>query len=1311
MIEIQKRKKDMNYKMMLFLIFGSVLLGVVLVVNIIGLQIPNHILWCTLFLALLNIIAIVLFDFWKRLFSRVCGIFKSAYSSLKSKVCQHICTLSQRIILNNIETDNLDLLSPTDSADLQYVNMLKKAVEDVNVRNIAISGAYGSGKSSIIKTFQKIYPEYKSLNLSLANFAEEHEVETKKTVVEEGNEPVKTTVEYNPDTSIDINKLEYSLVQQFFYHVKNSDVPSSRYGRIKRLTRTRRLLYTISLLLLIAALLLLIKPSFLELGGLIKVDSIPDWLYKGSFVYCVISTAIFLYKIISIAYKLNSAKVKAVNYEIELQKDLDVSILNRYLDELVYMFQVTDYNVVVLEDLDRFERTSIFTKLRELNLLLNQAKDINRRVVFIYALKDEVFEDYHERTKFFDIIISVLPVVNSSNSAAMFMQKLEAEIRTSEDEKGLDRDVVMDLAPFIDDMRSIKSIVTDFKLFKHFLHNGVQMNNLLALLVYKTKYPADYEDLYEGGGKIAKVVSKKKDLVANEVARLQSEIQEIDAKLENVKKEYLRNVEELNAIVVAAFFKSLPNGTQWGINGKTVDNSKLYKDDSVSHILNGEGATVSHNSYYGPQFHNIQVSSIKSNLPTNFDYLKRKENLSSSKQEQINDLKNQRRLLQEQITHLNQKTIKEICAEDSKAIEVIAECKDDKLLKLLFTKGYIDENYQFYITIPTEGVLTKSDNDYLINLKSKNEIDDPFAENINSPESLLHYLTDADFESDSILNYDLVNFIFSNKEHPKEQYQDKKELILKKLMENSFETLDFINRYAFSSSVSDGLLVDICEINPELWDCFMEEDSFSNEARLNLFEQIIKYVPIDSIVAMNGKEYLSEYLAMQYYTDIFDGVPRKKAESIILKLNPIFESIQNDSTEGNLIDVVYKNNLFELTVENIKTILLAYSKITEEEMESGYYSAVMKSGCSELVDIIADEIDSFASNVLCKNPSNTKESEDRLIELLNNEKISIESKRQLICISETKIKDVTLISDIEVLKALFDSDCPAVSKSNIEHYVMTLGLDDVDDRLIDYLNRNAGDFCALVKMMETSFEKPEIVCGLFSSNKTSIEIYKELLTNPVFKDDYPISDFSEIESSRVKMAITANYIPVEPSTYNLAKKIGDQVGMCLLESDADCLKTKFDKFTFTFSELLEILKSDKLTEVHNAAICKIAPEDISSEPVANFILAWYCKGENEISIEQYDKAIEIISDITSLKTYLTIAIKKGLIKDQEIFISRYLNYLGKDFQLICQPRKDFDVKRSAADAELLFALKDKLHLLRKVELQEKLISCSTRYFK
>ena len=64
--------------------------------------------------------------------------------------------------------------------------------------------------------------------------------------------------------------------------------------------------------------------------------------------------------------------MKVSDYELSFNKDEKISVFNRYLDELVYLFQTTGYEIVVLEDLDRFRNTSIFTKLRELNQLLNK---------------------------------------------------------------------------------------------------------------------------------------------------------------------------------------------------------------------------------------------------------------------------------------------------------------------------------------------------------------------------------------------------------------------------------------------------------------------------------------------------------------------------------------------------------------------------------------------------------------------------------------------------------------------------------------------------------------------------------------------------------------------------------------------------------------------------------------------------------------------------------------------------------------------------------------------------------------------------
>src|SRR5690606_19588628 len=104
---------------------------------------------------------------------------------------------------------------------------------------------------------------------------------------------------------------------------------------------------------------------------------------------------------------------------------LNKSILNHHLDEILYFFSVRPYNVVIIEDLDRFQETEIFTKLREMNLLLNNSQKTKRKeIVFIYAVRDDMFTD-KERTKFFDFIIPVIPTINSSNSSAKLLQKNE----------------------------------------------------------------------------------------------------------------------------------------------------------------------------------------------------------------------------------------------------------------------------------------------------------------------------------------------------------------------------------------------------------------------------------------------------------------------------------------------------------------------------------------------------------------------------------------------------------------------------------------------------------------------------------------------------------------------------------------------------------------------------------------------------------------------------------------------------------------------------------------------------------------------
>ena len=82
------------------------------------------------------------------------------------------------------------------------------------------------------------------------------------------------------------------------------------------------------------------------------------------------------------------------------------------------------------------------------------------------------------------------------------------------------------------------------------MHDDLQMNNLLAMLVYKTKYPADFEDMHEGKSRIVKIIAQKSTMIMHQKQILIKELHDIDKQLVEIENEYLKNQEELKSVVV-----------------------------------------------------------------------------------------------------------------------------------------------------------------------------------------------------------------------------------------------------------------------------------------------------------------------------------------------------------------------------------------------------------------------------------------------------------------------------------------------------------------------------------------------------------------------------------------------------------------------------------------------------------------------------------------------------------------------------------------------------------------------------------------
>ena len=559
---------------------------------------------------------------------------------------------------------HISLLSPIDDfkRHKEYIIRLKNAIDQPNVFNIALTGSYGAGKSSILKTFKAYYPEYHYVNVSLASFVEVNMSESDST----------------PKSKEDSfeEQLEYSILQQLFYHVKATNIPESRFGRIERTSNKKRILMTVSILVFVVVNLFLfcqeqVNKYFLIPTEVLKSSS----LFGISISVFVIGICVILFKLILFIKKISIKNLTLDKATLEFEEKKNVSIMNRYLDEILYLFQEKKYNVVIFEDIDRFENTHIFTKLRELNLILNQSEEIGRRIVFLYALKDDIFANAEERTKFFDYIVPVIPFVNVSNSGDLFRRKIanlhipEAEVRSS---------FITDISAFVNDMRVLTNVVNEFDLYRNLLDKKLNKEKLLAMILYKNLYPTDFSLLHQNKGVVYETFIST-GLLKDEIKKDDwKRLEEIDLEIQAISEETLRSIEELRAVIVGKILKLWP-GSGWEIycDGCKTDISSLFSEDNIQHIL--EGDIFFRNTYYSYNVKHLTADEIKSSLGETYNYSKRKELIQSIADDKIEDLREERKVFVDALSATKKITLLDIAKSDRNIFEHVDTINNSSL--------------------------------------------------------------------------------------------------------------------------------------------------------------------------------------------------------------------------------------------------------------------------------------------------------------------------------------------------------------------------------------------------------------------------------------------------------------------------------------------------------------------------------------------------------------------------------------------------------------------------------------------------------
>lgn len=1120
---------------------------------------------------------------------------------------------------------HISLLSPIDDfkRHKEYIIRLKNAIDQPNVFNIALTGSYGAGKSSILKTFKAYYPEYHYVNVSLASFVEVN--------LSDGDNTVKGKEDGFEE------QLEYSILQQLFYHVKATNIPESRFGRIERISKKKRILMVLGILLFVVANLCLFCQEQVT-----KYFLIPTEVLKSSFLFgisiCVFIIGIWvvLFQLILFIKKISIKNLTLDKATLEFEEKKNVSIMNRYLDEILYLFQGNKYNVVIFEDIDRFENTHIFTKLRELNLILNQSEEIGRRIVFLYALKDDIFANAEERTKFFDYIVPAIPFVNASNSGDLFRRKITG-LRIPEVE--VSSSFITDISAFVNDMRVLTNVVNEFDLYRNLLDKKLNKEKLLAMILYKNLYPTDFSLLHQNKGVVYEAFMSAETLRDEILEDDRTQIDKVDSNLQAINEECLRNLNELYAVIIGKFITLYPDGG-WYLycDNKRRGISEFYSDENILKILNGQVGFSE--DYSRPRF--FSKEEIKNVLGNSFDYEKRKKRIQSITDDKIKTLRDKRKALMDDIAAIEKHTLSDIAKSDRDIFEHVGTIKGQeekyKVLKYLLEKGYIDEEYFFYISIFQEGRLTPSDQEFLLSIKFNAPKE--FDYKLQEIPSLIQNLSAVDYDHKGILNKDLLEYCLLHED----EYEEECDAILKQMVVHE-QYIDLLYQFMQEGNCVPTFIKRLVHID-NVWKSLDKDINHITKDKDKVISAMFKYADINDIRTVNTSYPFNTYINdNNNYSDLFEDIDQVRARKLLDLLNLNVQSLIDDNNAADTYSYIYENNMYALTLDNVK-VIFKHNELPVDNLDSAIYTSIEETELNELQDYVHQELPAFVENLMLAS-SNIHESSDTIVSLMD-EDIQTSDIIKLIKHNDTLWDDCKGISDENIVRNLFWENKIKMTIENVKHYCSCIGTWKIDSSLVVFMNLNEEKTMEeFTKLVQSNDEhETELLASVVKSDNIIDNIAFSIFNNHWLIDVWS-KELSQLNETRVRYVVDEGIITVSPSIYQDIIKGNPKLSKYLLCKDPDKIISEWDEFAFSITTVVEILSWVEYKKYHSFILDKIETESVTPI-IANALLSYFSKSDSEFNLSLYKEAMEK-SDNPALKILTsTCCIAKRLIAMNEL---------------------------------------------------------------
>lgn len=659
---------------------------------------------------------------------------------------------------------------------------LKKHAKDAP-RNIALTGAYGAGKSSVLQRVSEEFVE-RAITISLPTLG----ASTKR-------ERTASSSGRRRGTPSRTNLIQKEIVKQLLYLEKPGKMRGSRYQRIAPVRWSFAIVTAIAIAGL-AVVVLYLANALDRIVQLLPRDEPSPWIVYGAVFLFVVIVALVVQ--VTLHDRVRIQQVGSGPASITLSGPSS-NYFDEYLDEIVYFFEHTRTDIVLFEDLDRFDNSHIFETLRELNTLLNNSKQLgsNRAIRFVYAIKDSIFDSRSDsegsgegsrqsmisnRTKFFDVVIPLVPFITHRSSASYITDILRIS--------GLKIDPrLVDLvASHITDMRLIKNIHNEFLVFKQRVLSdagvtGLGPDRLFAMVVYKNIALSDFEKIRTAESALDVVYRSSRELIQQNLRRIDVDIRSMSDLLESPNRadERARELGDALEPYIVGKFQQFGLGAPIGFVSNGITRSVDYFRTVEFWREMNSGARqleVQHQTRYGATTVQFPLAELAMNLPGEVDVARWMSESYLVLQDRVSGLEWER----SQIESATMKDLLELSYEvDPHAKErslipngdalprsmsyqdLVGAVINDELATEMLRGGFIDMNYVLYVSEYKDVHISASAMNYVVQFVQQGTADASYRfDSELDIRSLLDHVGEAALASRTLFNIGVFDYVLSS---------------------------------------------------------------------------------------------------------------------------------------------------------------------------------------------------------------------------------------------------------------------------------------------------------------------------------------------------------------------------------------------------------------------------------------------------------------------------------------------------------------------------------------------------------------------